>query len=295
MKAFKRLDKVYEASEKLEFNDTSRIILMSDCHRGDGSWADDFFKNQNIYYSALNYYYKEDFTYIELGDGDELWKNKDMYDIVGVHRNVFELLSRFFNEGRLHFIYGNHDIVKKHVNFAKEQFSYYYSERLKKRVKLFDKLKFHEGIVLYHEANNYELLLLHGHQVDFMNSTLWRFSRFLVRYFWRPLETFGVNDPTSTAKNYERKEVVDERLTEWAKARHILVVAGHTHRPMFPNIGEELYFNDGCCVHPRCITGIEIFEGGIRLVKWSTKTREDGTLYIGRDLLGGPYKLKLYF
>ena len=120
-------------------------------------------------------------------------------------------------------------------------------------------------------------------------------SRFLVRYLWRPLNVIGVNDPTRTAKNYHKKEAVEKKLIEWViKEKHMLI-AGHTHRPMFPEVGEPPYFNDGSCVHPSCITGMEIEDGNIKLVKWYVKTKEDGTLFIDREVLAGPRKLKDYF
>jgi len=64
---------------------------------------------------------------------------------------------------------------------------------------------------------------------------------------------------------------------------------------VFPDPGQVPYFNDGCCVHPNGITGIEIREGWIIPVRWSTKTREDGTLYVDRDEIKEPKKLKDYF
>jgi len=99
MYALKRLSQVFRSSEEVPFDDSSRIVLFSDVHRGDGSWADDFTRNQNIYYATLTHYYNENYTYIELGDGDELWKNKTLSEIVNVHSDVFELLSKFYNEG----------------------------------------------------------------------------------------------------------------------------------------------------------------------------------------------------
>lgn len=142
---------------------------------------------------------------------------------------------------------------------------------------------------------NQKILLIHGHQASFLDYEMWRLSRFLVRYLWGPLESFGVNDPTSTAKNYNKKDVVERKLTEWVTREKHMLIAGHTHRPMFPEVGEPLYFNDGSSVHLRCITGIEIADGNITLVKWNIKTNNDGTLFIGREVLAGPRELKDYF
>lgn len=74
-----------------------------------------------------------------------------------------------------------------------------------------------------------------------------------------------------------------------------MVIAGHTHRPVLPTPGESLYVNDGSCVHPRCITAIEIDGGMITLVKWCTLTRADRSLYVGREVLAGPFRLRDYF
>ena len=71
-----------------------------------------------------------------------------------------------------------------------------------------------------------------------------------------------------------------------------MLIAGHTHKPMFPEVGETPYFNDGSCVHPRCITAIEISDGNIILVKWSVNTKNDGTLFIDRDSTCRTKKIK---
>ncbi|GAB6155458.1 hypothetical protein JCM17380_42090 [Desulfosporosinus burensis] len=294
MNNLKRISKVFQSAEEIPFDDSSRIILMSDVHRGDGGWADDFSKNQNLYFAALTHYYNEDYTYIEIGDGDELWKNKKLSEVRYVHSHAFWLLSKFFKEGRLYSIFGNHDMVKRDHEFVKNNMYQYFDEQEKKYIPLFENIKVHEGLVLKHKLTNQKILLIHGHQVSFIDYEMWKLSRFLVRYLWRPLESFGVNDPTSTAKNYDKKDAVEKQLIEWVTREKHMLIAGHTHRPRFPQVGEPPYFNDGSSVHPRCITGIEITDGNITLVKWDVKTKIDGTLFIGREILVGPRKLKAY-
>lgn len=291
----KYLSKLFYSSKHITFDDQSRIVIMSDCHRGDGSWADTFSKNQNIYYYALKYYYDRDFTYIELGDGDELWENRKYYDIIHSYNKIFELLSEFYYYGRLYFIYGNHDIEKKNERFVKNNLYFFYNERLKEYIPLFRNIKIHESLVLKHRITRNKIFLIHGHQMDFINNQMWRLARFLVKYLWKPLELFGANDPTSAAKNYKKKELIGKKLMKWVKKKNQMLIAGHTHRPVFPEVGEIPYFNAGSCVHPRCITAIEIDCGYIRLVKWSVKTSNDGTLFIGREVLVGPRILDEYF
>jgi UDP-2,3-diacylglucosamine pyrophosphatase LpxH len=217
MSTFSRISQAYESALEVPFDDTSKIILMSDVHRGDGTWADDFSKNENIYFAALTHYYKENYTYIELGDGDELWENKRISEILPVHKDAFLLLARFFQEGRLYFIYGNHDMVKRQTQFVARHLYDYYDEQEKKRLPLFENIQVHEGLILRHKETGQKILLIHGHQASFMDSEMWRSRRFLVRHLWRNLEIFGFNDPTSTAKNYHKKDAIEKGLTAWAK------------------------------------------------------------------------------
>ena len=82
---------------------------------------------------------------------------------------------------------------------------------------------------------------------------------------------------------------------KWSEEENKMLIAGHTHRPSFPKVGEAMYFNDGSCVHPRCITAIEIENGEITLVKWTMMTREDRSLYVAREVLEGPAKIDDFF
>ena len=159
---------------------------------------------------------------------------------------------------------------------------------------LFPGMAVREGVVLKYKPTGRELFVLHGHQADFFNDRLWRLARFLVRYVWRPLELVGFSDPKSAAKNNKVKEKVEKRLKSWAEEREILLIAGHTHRAVFPEPSEGLYFNDGSCVHPWSITAVEIVDGRISLVGWRQKTRDDGTVYIGKDIIAGPAPVKSY-
>jgi UDP-2,3-diacylglucosamine pyrophosphatase LpxH len=248
--------------------------MMSDCHRGDGSWADSFAKNQNLFTAALNVYNRKKYTYIELGDGDELWENKKLSDILSTYKNVFKLLSRFHMDGRLYFLMGNHDFAKRKPSFVKDHLEAYIDETDGNAVPLFPEIKIHEGLILRYEDTENKIFLIHGHQVDFVNGPAWRLSKFFVRRFWRPIEIIGVNDPTSASKNHKRKNTVEERLTQWTRREKQILIAGHTHRYVFPKPGHTLYFNDGSCVANNFITAIEIAEGSISLVKWSYMTRK---------------------
>ena len=288
---------------RLPLTDRSKYALISDCHRGTGSSNDNFLKNQNLYYAALQHYYRMGYTYIELGDGDELWENRNMQQIMEAHGNVFWLLSHFQEQGRLYMLYGNHDMVKKNQRYTKKKCSACHCcfedhPDYKDRSFLSD-ITFYPGLILENHLspsrrNSMEaaippldLYLTHGHQTDLFNSTLWRLSRFLVRYLWKPLERFGVLDPTSAAKNYTRKDKAEKRLHHWAEQENHILVTGHTHRPTLSE-SDKYYCNSGSCVHPRCITCFEIERKYILLVKWTLATKPDMTLFVSREVLAGP-------
>ena len=290
-----RFNRTYKNAPRVAFDDNSKFILFSDCHRGDNSFADDFANNRNIYFHALKNYYDKGFTYCELGDGDELWENIDFKSIFEAHKNVFELLQLFFNENRLYRILGNHDMVYKNKRYVQKHLSTYFDKVTGKDVPLFPGISFSEGVVLKHTETDQEIFLLHGHQADFMNYVGWKFNRFMVRALWRQLQVFGIGDPTSPAKNFKELIKVEKRTKKWiVENGNIFTITGHTHRPRFPEPGEIAFFNDGSCVHPRCITGLEIENGCITLIKWQIATAEDGTLKVIRAVLEGPTPLSEY-
>ncbi|MGB5556357.1 MAG: metallophosphoesterase [Flavobacteriaceae bacterium] len=290
-----RLSRAYENAKVLSFDDTSKFILFSDCHRGDNSFADDFANNRNIYFHALKYYFNEGFSYCEIGDGDELWENLNFESIFEAHKNVYELLRLFHLKNRLHMLWGNHDMVYKDPAYVKAHLSSYFEPIENTDKELFEGITYHEGLILKHAETQQEIFLTHGHQADWWNYTFWRWSRFLVRVLWKPLQVWGIADPTSPAKNYKELIKVERRIKKWILQNNLLLtVIGHTHRPRFPEPGDIPLFNDGSCVHPRSITGIEIENGKISLIKWQISTTDDGTLRVVRVLLEGPEKLSDY-
>lgn len=287
-----RLNRAFKNAKTIPFNDDSKFILFSDCHRGDNSFADDFANNRNIYFHALKHYYIEGFQYCEIGDGDELWENLSFESIFNAHKNVYMLMKQFHDTERLHMIWGNHDMVYRNPKYVEKHLSTFFDAKTGQDEDLFCGIKYHEGLILKHTESNQELFLTHGHQADWWNYTFWKWSRFLVRILWKPLNVMGIADPTTPAKNYTELIKVERRTKKWiSENNNQITIVGHTHRPRFPEPGDIAFFNDGSCVHPRSITGIEIEHGKISLIKWHIETTDDGTLKIVRTLLEGPTKL----
>lgn len=290
-----RLSAAYKNAKFIPFNEASKFILFSDCHRGDNSIADDFANNRNIYFHALNHYFDKGFSYIELGDGDELWENLSFQSIFKAHKNVYMLLKQFHEEGRLHMIWGNHDMVYKNPKYVKKYLSNFFNPSTGKEETLFYDIKYNESIVLKHTETKQELFLLHGHQADWWNYLFWKLSRFLVRILWKPLNVMGIADPTSPAKNYKELIRIERRTKKWiSDHNNLFTIAGHTHRPRFPEPGSIAFFNCGSCVHPRSITGLEIENGKIALIKWQINTTKSGILKIEREVLEAPKPLIVF-
>lgn len=289
----KRLDNIFMRAKKITIDDNTKLVIMSDCHRGAGNNYDNFIKNQNIYEAALTHYYNNGFTYIELGDGDDMWEVKNYKEIVDEHLDTFKLLSKFNNSNRLIMVYGNHDMCKKSKKVLKKYFYEYYNSVTKTYEKLFDNLVVYEALVLNYK--NHDILMIHGHQIDLLNSTFWKLSRFLVRNVWKNLESMGIKDPTSAAKNYKVAKKTEKKLENWSIKNNKIVIAGHTHRPVYPKTGESLYFNDGSCIHPNGITCIEIEKGTITLVKWFFDLKDNNNLSVRREVIEGEEKIMKFF
>lgn len=290
-----RLEEAYLHAGRIVIDKGSRLVCMSDCHRGVGNHGDNFLPNRNLFLAALEYYYDRCFCYVELGDGDELWENREFERIVEIHSDIFEMLSRFCASGRLVMLYGNHDCQKKSVSFMKKRCRHCGCGLTDCPQEPLDHLSVQEGVVLVDRAAGHEIFLVHGHQGELLNDRLWYVARFLVRYVWRSLEMLGVSDPTSAARNYKRRRRAEKRLTDFAREKQILVMSGHTHRPALPAPGEGLYLNDGSCVHPSCITAMEIQNGALTLVKWSVTVLPDRRLAVVREVLEGPHAWEGYW
>lgn len=290
----RRLEAAYRNAKIEYFDEHSKYIFFSDCHRGDDSASDEFTRNQTVLLHALAYYYRNGYTYVEAGDGDELWEYSDFKTIRLAHADVFLAIKQFFDAGRLVLLYGNHNIYLKSDAFVRRNYDQYYDEFSQDTHELLQGVTPHEALVLKSRASGQEILVVHGHQGDCMNDQLWVVSMLLMRYFWRFMHVVGFQNPTSPAKNLYKRTKLEVRYRKWIEQHHKIIICGHTHRPKFSESGEIPYFNTGCCIHTKGITGIELSEGGILLVNWRTHAEANGNLRIERTVTRGPVPLEDY-
>lgn len=229
-----------------------KYIIFSDQHRDKyGSKAGDFWKNRDLYTEALKSYYKEGFTLIENGDGEELWQF-NLKEIMKSNEEIYTILSKYYAKDRLHLIYGNHNIDMKFRIFHR-----YWTE------KKFPGLKFKPLVFL-----GENILVTHGHQWDLVYKIGFLPVRLIVT-LWKYMELIGFSsfDPSIPAANPNHGKRIDRRIGRWGSARRYIMICGHTHHAKFKSDG-EWYFNSGCVTGADGITGLEIIKGQISLVEW---------------------------
>ncbi len=294
MNTDKRLSKAYHNAKKLSFDNSSKFIIFSDIHRGDDSVSDEFTRNQNILLHALDYYYHMGYIYVEAGDGDELWEHKNFKHIRLAHNDIFKVIKKFFDAGRFIMLYGNHNIYLKDKDFVRDNLYQFYDEYNQTKVELLKGINPIEALILRNKTTDQEILIVHGHQGDFINDQFWRLSMLLLRYFWRFMHVVGFENPSSPAKNLYRRHKVEKNYKRWIKKNKMMLICGHTHRAKFPKQDELPYFNTGCCINTRGIPGIEILESQIQLVDWRVVADADGIMRIKRTIVRGPEPIEKY-
>ncbi|MEO6734202.1 MAG: metallophosphoesterase [Ferruginibacter sp.] len=257
---------------------TDRFIIFSDQHKGNKSRGDDFENNEPNYIAALNYYHAQSYNYINLGDAEELWKYK-VNQVIPMYKEALQAEAKFQSVNKYYRTFGNHDLLWKNqldVNLY-----------LKPIFPL--PLPVYEGLVLRTVVNEIpiQVFLTHGHQGDKMsdNNAL---STWLVAHIWAPIQRYlGINLNTP-ANDFYLRDKHNRLMYEWSRRRkNIILITGHTHKPVFasgkytPAVSNTInvedtpaniqpaYFNSGCCCYnDGDITGIEIADGYIRLIKW---------------------------
>ncbi|HYJ38662.1 MAG TPA: metallophosphoesterase [Chitinophagaceae bacterium] len=282
-----------------------KYIIFSDMHKGARDLADDFRLSEKNYIRALDYYFKEGYTLVCLGDCEELWENKPDA-LMKANKAAFEAEANFLKADRYHRSFGNHDL----------EWKYDFQRMVYMKPVFGDKIKVCEGLVLQTLQNNkaYSIFLSHGHQGD-SRSDGNAFSKWVVAAIWTPIQRFleiSINTVSESIELIDKHNII---MYQWsATQKNLVFISGHTHKPVFASLdhverltkklqaakeagNQELiksvsadlekrkaeyagkqfhktmvipsYFNTGCCCFvDGDITGIEIADGDIRLIKW---------------------------
>src|SRR5688572_1657692 len=171
----------------------ARFIIFSDQHKGAGDMADDFRLSKRNYSAALDYYFKEQYTLVNLGDCEELWENTEK-TTVDYNREVLLQEARFLQAARYHRVFGNHDL----------QWKFAFPRAIFLKPLFGDKLSICEGVLLrfVYGERNIRFLLTHGHQGDKRSDGNW-FSTWFVAAIWTPIQRYLEISVNTISDSYE--------------------------------------------------------------------------------------------
>ncbi len=282
------------------------IIIFSDQHKGGRDGADDFAICEAAYLAALDYYNSKEFYYVNLGDSEELWENS-ISTVIKKNKKCFAKEKLFVDRNSYCKIIGNHDLYWSNDPFAQMEIKKMYGQEIKifegislrvqltaKHFDIFcthghqgdaqsdgnwfskwfvswiwgplqsfleintnspsynDQLKTLHNLMMYEWASqqkNVVLITGHTHQPVFNSLT------HLERLYLKLEDAHEKNDATAIA-------TIEAEIPRRRREYDFL---NHSFRNMNPS-----YFNTGCCCfRDGTITGIEIAEDTIRLIKWN--------------------------
>lgn len=305
---FPNLERLLRTARSVEISRSSRVVIFSDLHMGDGGRNDEFRRNAGMLRTILeSHYLVKNYSLVLNGDIEELLKF-DYKSIIGAWGDFYDLFLRFSGNGFFWKIYGNHDLSLLELD------DYHLATSLV------------ESLAFRYSGQT--LLLFHGHQASaFLNGPCSLFSRslsYILRYLAKPA---GIRN-YSVSYDSRKRFAIEKSVYEFSNRAKIISVIGHTHRPLFESLSkidyldyriEELcrayssadpdrqafiekditrtrkelegccrkgyrrslrsgrygnvvipsIFNSGCAIGKRGMTALEIEDGMIRLVYWS--------------------------
>ncbi len=286
--------------------DEQPVIIFTDLHKGTRDGADDFAICEDNYIAALDYYDRKKFYYINLGDSEELWENI-LPNVVKYNKKTFAAERRFVERRAFVKLFGNHDLywgndpiapaflkkiydahMKTHAGAVLRaalpdaeidffcthghqgdaqsdgnRFSKWFVSAIWGPLQSFLEINtnspscndnnktLHNQMMYEWSAQQSNLVLITGHTHQPVFKSLTHLERLYLQL-----------EEARAAKDAAREA---EILNEIPRRRREYDHVNQQFRDMRPT-----YFNAGCCCFADGnITGIEIAEGYIRLVKWS--------------------------
>ncbi len=312
LRRYPDLGRLLRDAARMPLDDSSKVVVFSDLHLGNGGRNDEFLDNSHLFRTALlRHYLPEGFGLVLNGDIEELMK----FSFRSIYRAwspLYALFARFARETFFLKIWGNHDLGVVGVP------AYPLAPYL------------HESLALRYGTDT--ILLFHGHQASpFLRQSGSLFTRslhYLLRYIARPT---GIRN-YSVSHESRRRYAIEKAIYEFSNRAGIISLIGHTHRPLFESLSKVDYlnyriedlcreyagaderrrgeieseigvqrdeldacyrkgfrkslrsgrygnivipsiFNSGCAIGKRGITAIEIDSGVIRLVYWQDGRR----------------------
>jgi predicted phosphodiesterase len=281
-----------------------KFIILSDQHKGGRDGADVFALAEKNYIAALEHYHQKNFFYINLGDSEELWEN--LFVTVKRHNEpTFHIEQKFLERKAFIKIFGNHDLYWDNDPLASFNLKQIYGQEvtiyegaiLKTRIE--DK-----DLEIYMTHGHQGDLQSDGNWFSkwFVSDVWGPFESFLrinpntpanndqlktvhnkMMYQWSSkrknmlLITGHTHQPVF--KSFTHIEKLYDELELARKGKDVAAInelkkqitSRESKGDKIPNFTGYLdtYFNSGCCCFDDGdITGIELEDGYIRLIKW---------------------------
>jgi predicted phosphodiesterase len=282
----------------------NRFIIFSDQHKGARDDMDIFAMAEDNYLTALDHYEQQNFFYINLGDSEELWEN--LFITVKRHNKAtFESEGKFLNRNAFLKIFGNHDLYWDNDPLAAIGLKQIYGQQVKVYEGAILQTKVgNKPLNIYLTHGHQGDLQCDGNWFSkWFVSDIWApFQAYLkinintpanndqlktdhnrIMYEWSAerkgilLITGHTHQPVFRSLTHLEK--LYDQLARAKKTSDASVVADiqqqitlrHIKGDVIPDFSayRPTYFNSGCCCFDDGdITGIEIADGFIRLIKW---------------------------
>ncbi len=288
-----------------------QIIIFSDQHKGARDNADDFKSAEQNYLTALQYYHDKKFQFISLGDCEELWKNTPQ-KVMANNSKCFAAEKKFEEDNHYYRIFGNHDLEWKYKLQQNIFLKPVFGNDVKVHEGLLFKTGYNNETYFIFLAHGHQGdLRSDGNPFSaWVVANIWTpIQRYLQIKINTPATSFALTDKhnimmhdwSSTQKNlifisgHTHKPVfasldhIDRLTKELQQAQKskdekaITSINAELEKRKAEYAGKEqvktkakpCYFNSGCCCFDDGdITGIEIADGFIRLIKWNEEHGE---------------------
>jgi len=282
-----------------------KMIIFSDQHKGTRDNADDFRAAEKNYLTALDYYHQMDFQFISLGDCEELWKYTPQ-KVMTHNDDCFAAEKKFMEQDHFFKLFGNHDLAWKYKLQQNIFLKHVFGDKIKVYEGLLLQIKYgSETYAIFMAHGHQGDLRSDGNPLSaWIVANIWTpVQRYLQISINTPATSFELSDKHNIMMHNwssAQKHLIfisgHTHKPVFASLDHVDRLTKQLHQAKMDqdqqaadSIGHELeirkkeyegkkelkteakpcYFNTGCCCFDDGdITGIEIAEGAIRLVKW---------------------------
>jgi UDP-2,3-diacylglucosamine pyrophosphatase LpxH len=291
--------------QTIPFSFSDRFIIFSDQHKGSRDYADDFRLSEHNYRAALQFYLEENYTLFNLGDCEELWENTEKV-AVDANLEILAMEAAFLEKGRYYRTFGNHDLAWK-FSFPRNLYlKPIFGDKLNICEGFVLKTSWKNTdyhILLTHGHQGDKRSDTNAFSAWFVAAIWTPIQRFLevsvntvaksyelgdrhnkIYYDWALTQenllliTGHTHKPVFASLDHiEKLELAIEKATAEGNHDRLQILVNELALRKKEYAGKEIsrvevlpkYFNSGCCCFSDGdITGIEIADGEIRLIKW---------------------------